>query len=109
MRRRLLARVRTLASSLVRGSARARAGTGDRPADVRPVLGWTDAADARNPLSWLQAPRHLRGRRGARRWVALPQTRNPAGGFTDLTRRPERDRDSSTSLPAKPPGSRSTA
>src|SRR6185312_8804898 len=36
-------------------TARAHAGTGDQPADVRPVLGWTDAADARNPLSWLQA------------------------------------------------------
>jgi len=49
---------------LVCGSARAHAGTGDQPADVRPVLGWTDAADVRNPLSWLRAPPHLRGREG---------------------------------------------
>src|SRR6185437_2467673 len=78
---------------------------GAQTADVRPVLGWTHAADASNPLSRLQAPPHPRGRRGARRWATLPQTRNPAGGFTGSRRRPERDRDSSTNWQAKPAGS----
>jgi hypothetical protein len=35
--------------ALVCGSVRA--GTGNQPADVRPVLRWTDATDVRNPLS----------------------------------------------------------
>ena len=46
---------------------------------VRPVLGRTDAADVRNPLSWLRAPPHLRGRRGARRWAACRRPGNRPG------------------------------
>jgi len=36
---------------LVCGPARTHTVTGDQPAGVRPVLGWADAADVRNPLS----------------------------------------------------------
>jgi len=66
---------------LVCGSARAHAGTGDQPAGVRPVLGWTDAADVRNPPSWLRAPHTYRSRRDAQCWAALPQTREPGRGL----------------------------
>ena len=40
-----------------------RAGTGDQPADVRPVLRWTDATDVRNPPPWLRV-RHINGAKG---------------------------------------------
>src|SRR5712672_2436322 len=62
------------------GRPRARAGTGDQRADVRPVLGWTDAADVRNPLTWLRHRHIYGGRRGSRTWAALPQTRDPGRG-----------------------------
>src|ERR1700689_3224896 len=72
-------------------TARAHAGTGDQPTDVRPVLGWADATDDRNPLSWLswlRAPSHLRDRKGALEPGCLPHTRAPARGSTGSTRRP---------------------
>jgi len=78
-------------------------------ADVRPMLGWTDVTDGRNPLSWLRAPLHLRDRRGALVPGCLPHTRAPARGSTGATRRLERDRGFSANLQAKPPGSWSVA
>jgi len=64
VRRRSLAPVQARARARVCRSARAHAATGDQPADVRPLLGRTDATDVRNPLSWLRAPPHLREPKG---------------------------------------------
>src|SRR6185295_15380724 len=41
---------------------------------------------ARNPLSWLRAPPHLRARRDAWRWAALPQTRGTRPGVSRVRR-----------------------
>jgi len=94
---------------LVCGSARAHTGTGDQPADVRPGLGWTDAADVGNPLSWIRAPPHIRGQGAPGAGPPCRRPGNPAGGFTGSTRHLERDRDSRSNQQAKPPGSRSAA